>query len=107
MIHDSVASEASRLVRTVGSATLTIVVSSSAIATPRSSTDKESQVRRGTAVGKVVEAAGAGVSDMGSFQEAGARGATPALLTLPCGAGVPRAPAAPAGKDVTVVMPGR
>ena len=50
MIQERVASEASMLVRIVGRATLTIVVSSSAIAMPRMSTASASQVRRGTVV---------------------------------------------------------
>src|SRR5918998_550123 len=49
MIHDSVASEASRLVRIVGRATLTMVVSSRAMNMPASSTTSACQERRGTA----------------------------------------------------------
>src|SRR3954453_5265710 len=48
MIHDSVASEASRLVRIVGRATLTMVVSSRAMNIPASSTIRACQERRGT-----------------------------------------------------------
>src|SRR5690606_5213275 len=46
MIHESVASEASMLVRIVGSATLTTVVSSMPMTTPRMSTERASQRRR-------------------------------------------------------------
>src|SRR3954452_4463891 len=48
MIHDSVDSEASRLVRMVGNATLTIVVSSRAMNMPASRTISACQLRRGT-----------------------------------------------------------
>src|SRR3954470_15248414 len=52
MIQDSVDSDASRLVRMVGSATFTTVVSSRAMNIPASSTTSACQERRGTAKGR-------------------------------------------------------
>jgi hypothetical protein len=49
MIHDRVDSEALRLVRIVGRATLTIVASSSDMNIPMSSTPSARQARRGVA----------------------------------------------------------
>ncbi len=70
MIQDRVDSEASRLVRMVGSATFTMVVSSRAMNIPASSTISASQERRGTSEegsaprGEVVaEAAGCSVME--------------------------------------------
>src|SRR3954453_12896308 len=51
MIHDRVDSEASRLVRIVGSATLTMVVSSRAMNIPARRTTSARHARGGTAMG--------------------------------------------------------
>src|SRR3954451_6312130 len=65
MIHDRVDSEASRLVRIVGSATLTMVVSSRAMNIPASRTTSARHARGGTVVGggpsRPARAAGAAV----------------------------------------------
>nr|BFF18781.1 hypothetical protein GCM10025730_23020 [Promicromonospora thailandica] len=76
MIQDSVPSEASSDVRMVGSATFTIVVSRSAMETPRMSTASATQEERGAPPGAVeaVGAAAAGGSDVttGSYVAAAA-----------------------------------
>src|SRR5882757_3723825 len=74
MIHDSVASSALMLVRMVGSATFTTVVSMRAIATPRMTTANASQVRLGTVV-----AVGSGATNVW-----GISGVLPGLVV--CGA---------------------
>ncbi|GAB2504263.1 hypothetical protein GCM10027063_49420 [Promicromonospora xylanilytica] len=59
MIQDRVPSEASSEVRMVGNATFTMVVSSSAIETPRTSTASAIHELRGVASGAPPDAAGA------------------------------------------------
>jgi hypothetical protein len=58
MIHDRVASDASRLVRIVGRATLTIVESRSDMNVPMSSTPSARQARRGVTPTLLDELAG-------------------------------------------------